>query len=70
MSRLYHSLEWYTRVYTTIDYGLERVFEALLTLDGKLSRKNFQHPMGGQPPGCPLWIRQSRCLAGYVENGL
>jgi len=47
MSRLYHSLEWYTRVYTTIDYGLERVFEALLTLDGKLSRKNFQHPMGG-----------------------
>ena len=22
MSRLYHSLEWYTRVYTTRDYGI------------------------------------------------
>jgi len=24
MSRLYHSLEWYTRVYTTRDYGQGR----------------------------------------------
>ena len=26
MSRLYHSLEWYTRVYTIRDYGITYLF--------------------------------------------
>jgi len=26
MSRLYHSLEWYTRVYIAIDYGITYLF--------------------------------------------